>query len=874
MVAWKSILLCGTSPSALPADEPPTPPIAQPASSTVQDASSPVPNSQSAQRAEQLSAEPGPATASKEAMAEESSKAGVGAGDVESQSSGVVKKGEAASDGQTGATKVEAQEPDVEGPGALVQEPEESENYQIMSSPLSTAPPGELPPPEERSKADPTSLVSSPVESDDSKAKDLGATPDVLSTSPPSSIHSSPSASPAPLPPPIAASPTSEAPGTDLQHPVPRAPPSAHHPRLTKLHQSGEHSVGLIPPTPIEAPQHAGPGGAAGSAFVFPIPKSTSPVPSIPSEEKGERAPSPTGGLGVQQEQEEVPIQRSASPDAFIRMAPDVPPSPGSPSSSLRAPPSSSSPNCDHPTHHAYHHRRTSSTGDRSFKETLNAFTADGENGTRSVNQYIIKERLGAGSYATVERATDRVTRVDYAVKEFSKARLKRKAAQDAFKGQRGRGPRGRPSPRFGAGRPTMEDRKDSSDDVGSPVDLDEQGPINLSLVRSEVAIMKKVNHPNVASVHEVIDVTSTDALLVVMELCAGGPITQVSLESQSAPMEEDRARFIFGQMLMGIAYLHHNNIIHRDIKPDNCLFLADKETVKLVDFGVSQMFTKDNSILEKSTGSPAFMAPELLGKKTGEPPNGFACDVWSFGVTLYAMVAGRLPFVKDNIFDLMESIKDDEVVYPDTFSPDLTNLLRKMLAREPSKRITPREMWDDPWVTSGGSDPLPCTFEENNADPIVPPSEEELDAALMSFQHKVLVARAANKFRRSTLGPRKDTSGSWSTSDGGSSVPPSPGPGVGSQSGTGSAGLGVFGAVGMLSGSAVSSASEGLATPSPLPSPLPTASPLALPLPLPTRKGTASSEATNVTDGTSEPQSTPSSTPEPPSSSNEEKKN
>ncbi|KAL8280095.1 hypothetical protein RQP46_007425 [Phenoliferia psychrophenolica] len=411
----------------------------------------------------------------------------------------------------------------------------------------------------------------------------------------------------------------------------------------------------------------------------------------------------------------------------MVPMAPDEHlPSPGlSPSPA----PSRSSPGPHH------HHQRTSSSGSRSFKETLNAFTADGHDGTHSVNQYILKERLGQGSYATVERATDRVSHIDYAVKTFSKARLKRQAAQAANKGVRqARGPRGRPAPR-----------------VEAPEDPDEAGPQNLSLVRSEVAIMKKVNHPNVASVHEVIDVTSSDALLVVMELCAGGPITQVSLEAQSAPMEEWRARDIFGQMLMGIAYLHHNCIIHRDIKPDNCLFMEDLDTVKLVDFGVSQMFTKDSNELEKSTGSPAFMAPELLAVPKPEHTDGYACDIWSFGVTLFAMVAGRLPFMRDNIFDLMQAIKEDEVDYPTTFSPSLTSLLRKMLDRDPSTRITAEEMWSDPWVTDNGANPLPSSYDENCRDPIVDPSPEELESALLSFHQKVLVARAANKFRKFT---------------------------------------------------------------------------------------------------------------------------
>lgn len=66
------------------------------------------------------------------------------------------------------------------------------------------------------------------------------------------------------------------------------------------------------------------------------------------------------------------------------------------------------------------------------------------------------------------------------------------------------------------------------------------------------------------------IDVTSEDALLIVMELCGGGPIMKMIQGDTVTPMDEDRARGVFRQLVLGLAYLHFNSIVHRDLKPES----------------------------------------------------------------------------------------------------------------------------------------------------------------------------------------------------------------------------------------------------------------------------------------------------------------
>jgi [calcium/calmodulin-dependent protein kinase] kinase len=137
---------------------------------------------------------------------------------------------------------------------------------------------------------------------------------------------------------------------------------------------------------------------------------------------------------------------------------------------------------------------------------------------------------------------------------------------------------------------------------------------------------------------------------------------------------------------------VHAQGIIHRDIKPDNCLITSD-DVLKFVDFGVSEMFEKDSDMnTAKSVGSPAFMPPELCVAKHGEV-SGRAADIWSMGVTLYCLRYGAIPFEKTQLLDLYEAIKEDDFHIGQSCSPEFQDLMLRLLAKNPQDRIKMEEL-------------------------------------------------------------------------------------------------------------------------------------------------------------------------------------
>ncbi|KAJ3373242.1 hypothetical protein HDU91_000955 [Kappamyces sp. JEL0680] len=206
-----------------------------------------------------------------------------------------------------------------------------------------------------------------------------------------------------------------------------------------------------------------------------------------------------------------------------------------------------------------------------------------------------------------------------------------------------------------------------------------------LDLVRGEIAILKMLDHRNVVKLYEVLDDPSQDSLFMVFELCERGPVLDITMDGETKPLPVDLARDYFQQLILGIEYLHEHEIAHRDIKPDNMLIAADG-VVKIVDFGVSEIFSKGNDKMKGTAGSPAFYPPENVGLTKGDL-SGIPADIWAMGVTLYALVFGKLPFTGKTIIALYESIRetqyasavDHRQVYPPGTDPRLVHVLDRL---------------------------------------------------------------------------------------------------------------------------------------------------------------------------------------------------
>lgn len=202
---------------------------------------------------------------------------------------------------------------------------------------------------------------------------------------------------------------------------------------------------------------------------------------------------------------------------------------------------------------------------------------------------------------------------------------------------------------------------------------------------------MKLIDHPNIIQLYDVWE-TSTE-LYLILEYVEGGELFDHLCAKGRLATEE--ALGYFQQIIHAIDYCHRFNIAHRDLKPENLLLDADMN-IKVADFGFATWQTDSSaSLLKTACGSPHYAAPELI---RGEAYNGASADIWSCGVILYALLAGRLPFDDEDPITLLRKVKDGAFEIPTAVHPFAKDLIQRMLEKDVQKRITIPEILSHPF--------------------------------------------------------------------------------------------------------------------------------------------------------------------------------
>lgn len=256
------------------------------------------------------------------------------------------------------------------------------------------------------------------------------------------------------------------------------------------------------------------------------------------------------------------------------------------------------------------------------------------------VNDYILLQKIGSGGHSEVRLSKNKVTNAIFAVKIMQKGRHQ--------------------------------------------------------MVQQEIAILTTLSHPNVIKLYEVIDDRRVDKVYLILEYLQRGDLMRI-VESDHGPFKDDvQLRGIVSQVMLGLHYLHENNILQNDLKPSNIL-LSDDGVVKIADFGVSAICRIRRS--DDHSGTPAFMSPECV---TGDVAfDGRQADVYSLGATCFYLRFGCPPFVGRNVSDLYLQIKSAKLSFPEAEDEHgcLHDFISGLMEKDPLRRLCLKNAFKHPWL-------------------------------------------------------------------------------------------------------------------------------------------------------------------------------
>ncbi|XP_053313734.1 serine/threonine-protein kinase Nek3 isoform X2 [Spea bombifrons] len=198
---------------------------------------------------------------------------------------------------------------------------------------------------------------------------------------------------------------------------------------------------------------------------------------------------------------------------------------------------------------------------------------------------------------------------------------------------------------------------------------------------RQEVILLAKMKHPNIVKFVESFE--AEGHLYIVMEYCDGGDLLEAIKRQRGKLLPEKTVLHWFVQMCLAVQHIHEKRVLHRDIKSKN-IFLTQKGTIKLGDFGSARLLTSPTAYACTYVGTPYYVPPEIWENM----PYNNKSDIWSLGCVLYEICTLKHPFQASSWKNLILKICQGSYnPLPSQYSYELRNLIRQMFRRDPRHR-------------------------------------------------------------------------------------------------------------------------------------------------------------------------------------------
>jgi serine/threonine-protein kinase len=204
-----------------------------------------------------------------------------------------------------------------------------------------------------------------------------------------------------------------------------------------------------------------------------------------------------------------------------------------------------------------------------------------------------------------------------------------------------------------------------------------------------EAEASARLSHPNIVTIYEA--GKDHDLAYIAMDYVEGESLESFTDDEALLPVRE--VLEIGAQVAEALDYAHENQIVHRDVKPSNIIYVRDSGTVKVTDFGIAHLTNDSQTRTGAVLGTPSYMSPE---QAAGQRVDG-RTDLFSLGVTIYQLLTGRLPFVGDSLANLIYRIATEKPQGIRKLRPGLNSSLSRVvnraLQKDPEKRFSSGKM-------------------------------------------------------------------------------------------------------------------------------------------------------------------------------------